>query len=174
MILGDLRYLGRGWTFDDIEEATAINKETHRQCFHIYIDFGSTEMYERFVIVPTSGEEAATHLKGMETVGFHGCVGSTDVTHVGMERCSYRLAQIHRGGKLPMPSRTYNMTVNHRRQILSSTFGHPTRWNDKTLQSYDSFVTGIQQGTKLDDVTFELVEADKDGNIVFVKYEGAG
>ena len=72
-----------------------------------------------------------------------------------------------------MPSRTYNMTVNHRRQILSSTFGHPARWNDKTLQLYDSFVTGIQQGTKLDDVTFELVEADKDGNIVFVKYEGA-
>ena len=72
-----------------------------------------------------------------------------------------------------MPSRTYNMTVNHRRQIISSTFGHPARWNDKTLQLYDSFVTGIQQGTKLDDVMFELVEADKDGNIVFVKYEGA-
>ena len=41
------------------------------------------------------------------------------------------------------------------------------------MQLYDLFVTGIQQGTKLDDVTFELVEADKDGNIVFVKYEGA-
>ena len=108
----------------------------------------------------------------METAGFHGCVGSTEATHVGMERCSYRLAQIHRGGKLPMPSRTSNMTVNHRTQILSSTFGNSARWNDKSLQLYDSFVTGIQQGTKIDDVTFELVEADKDGNIVFVKYEG--
>ncbi|MGK3733523.1 MAG: hypothetical protein ACI8RD_002724 [Bacillariaceae sp.] len=28
LLLGALRYLGRGWTFDDIEEATAINKET--------------------------------------------------------------------------------------------------------------------------------------------------
>ena len=65
------------------------------------------------------------------------------------------------------------MTVNRCRQILSSTFGHPARWNDKTLQLYELFVTGIQQGKKLDDVTFELVEADKDGNIYFFKYEGA-
>ena len=56
MILGALRYLGRGWTFDDIEEATTINEETHCQFFHIYIAFGSTELNERFVIVPTSGE----------------------------------------------------------------------------------------------------------------------
>ena len=55
MILGALRYLGRGWTFDDIEEATTINEETHRQFFHIYIAFVSTELYKHFVIVPTSG-----------------------------------------------------------------------------------------------------------------------
>ena len=29
LVLGSLRYLGRGWTFDDIEEATAISKEVH-------------------------------------------------------------------------------------------------------------------------------------------------
>ena len=33
MILGSLRYLGRGWTFDDCEEATAVGEETHRCCF---------------------------------------------------------------------------------------------------------------------------------------------
>jgi len=27
-------YLGRGWTFDDIEENTGISQETHRQFFH--------------------------------------------------------------------------------------------------------------------------------------------
>ena len=30
LLLGTLRYLGRGWTFDDIEEATAISLEVHR------------------------------------------------------------------------------------------------------------------------------------------------
>jgi len=30
-LLGALYYLGHGWDFDDLEEATNINKETHRQ-----------------------------------------------------------------------------------------------------------------------------------------------
>lgn len=34
MILGSLRYLGRGWTFDDLEEATAVGEESHRRFFH--------------------------------------------------------------------------------------------------------------------------------------------
>lgn len=34
MILGALRYLGRGWTFDDLEESTAISREVHRVFFH--------------------------------------------------------------------------------------------------------------------------------------------
>jgi hypothetical protein len=29
LVLGSLCYLGRGWTFDDIEEQTAISREVH-------------------------------------------------------------------------------------------------------------------------------------------------
>ena len=37
LLLGALRYLGRGWTFfDDIEVATAIGRETHRNFFHLF------------------------------------------------------------------------------------------------------------------------------------------
>ena len=28
LVLGSLRYLGRGWTFDDVEENTAISKDS--------------------------------------------------------------------------------------------------------------------------------------------------
>jgi hypothetical protein len=38
MLLGTLRYLGREWTFDDLEEAMLIDEETHRQFFHHFID----------------------------------------------------------------------------------------------------------------------------------------
>lgn len=34
LILGSLRYLGRGFTFDDCEENTAISEEVHRIFFH--------------------------------------------------------------------------------------------------------------------------------------------
>jgi len=35
---------------------------------------------------------------------------------------------------------SYNVTVNHRHCILSTTAGHPSHWNDKTLVLFDEFV----------------------------------
>ena len=40
LLLSALRYLGRGWTFDDLEEATAINNETMRQFFTNFWNLG--------------------------------------------------------------------------------------------------------------------------------------
>jgi hypothetical protein len=37
LLLGTLRYLGRGLTFDDIEEGTQVSEECHRQFFHKFI-----------------------------------------------------------------------------------------------------------------------------------------
>jgi hypothetical protein len=33
--LGVFCYIGRGWTFNDLEENTSIWEETHRQFFHL-------------------------------------------------------------------------------------------------------------------------------------------
>jgi hypothetical protein len=44
LIIGALRYLGKGWTFDDCEESTAINEETYRVVFHEFIQ----------IVVPSS------------------------------------------------------------------------------------------------------------------------
>jgi NTP pyrophosphatase (non-canonical NTP hydrolase) len=54
LLLGALRYLGRGLTFDDLEEYTAIHEETHRQFFHVFIEFGSTVLFEEFVKMPST------------------------------------------------------------------------------------------------------------------------
>ena len=70
-------------------------------------------------------------------------------------------------------ARTYNITVNHRRRILSTTTGHPSRWNDKTLVRFDKFVSGIHDGSILEDVEFELLERNEEGDIVTIKYKGA-
>ena len=37
LLLGSLRYLGRGWCFHDLEEATGICEEVHRIFFHKFI-----------------------------------------------------------------------------------------------------------------------------------------
>jgi len=104
--------------------------------------------------------------------GFNGCIGSTDATHIIIEKCQYRLRQSHLGGKLNLTARTYNMTVNHRRRILSTTQGYPARWNDKTLVLFDDFVRGIYEGDLMQDVTFKLLQKDQNGNIIEVTYRG--
>mmetsp|Transcript_5700 Transcript_5700/g.16054 ORF Transcript_5700/g.16054 Transcript_5700/m.16054 type:complete len:324 (-) Transcript_5700:26-997(-) len=107
------------------------------------------------------------------SAGFSGCCGSTDATHVSMERCSAWLTQANSGSKLSMPSRTYNVTVNHRRRIMSSTSGHPARWNDKTLQLFDNFLMDLNQGRILSDNDFVLYEKDSSGEVHFGQYQGA-
>ena len=172
LLLGALRYLGRGWTFDDIEEATAIGKETHRIFFHRFIDYGSKVLFDRYVIFPTTAAEARTHMHEYNIAGFPGTPCSTDATHISMDKCPNLLRHVNKGPKKDLPSRTYNLSCNHRKRILYTTSGHPSRWNDKTLQRFDKFMMGIRKGTIMDDVIFELYDKDDDGLVIKVKYNG--
>jgi hypothetical protein len=87
LLLGTLRYLGRGWTFDDIEEQTAISFSVHRKFFHKFIEFGSTTLYSMHVIKPFHLAEAQSNMSEYAEAGFPGCVGSSDCTHIITERC---------------------------------------------------------------------------------------
>lgn len=181
LILTALRYLGRGWTFDDLEEQTAISEEVIRVFFHAFIEFGSTVLYDKFVnahLIKRS-DQATIHdfAKSMEVeyaqAGFPGCIGSMDATHIACEKVGFRLRQNHLSFKLPYTSRTYNLTCNHRRLIICTTDGHPARWNDKSIQHFDRLATGLNNGTLLPDLPFELYDYDNDGNIIKKQYRGA-
>ena len=137
LLLGSLRCLGRGWTFDDLEEQTSISQEVHRDFFHAFITWGANNLFERSVSAPTLLEDPTDSFKEFEVAGMAGCVGSMDACHVGMLNCPHALKLHHGGWKLQMPARTFNLTANHRRRILSTTTGHPGRWNDKTLVRFD-------------------------------------
>ena len=172
LVLGSLRYLGRGWTFDDIEEQTAISREVHRTFFHVFIEFCSTSLYSRFVLTPVHLPEARSNMREYEVAGFPGCVGSTDCTHVTTERCEYRLKNNHLGAKSSHTTRTFNLTCNHRRRIIHSTHGGPGRWNDQTMVRLDQFISGIRDGLLLQDNDFKLLDYDRLGNVISVKYKG--
>jgi hypothetical protein len=49
LLLGALRYLRRGWTFDDLSECTGISEEVHRKFFHDFIRVGSTTLFTRLI-----------------------------------------------------------------------------------------------------------------------------
>ena len=172
MVLGLLRYLGRGWTFGDIEEQTTISKEVHRIFFHAFIDFGSTSLYSQFVLTPLHLPEALSNMREYEVAGFPGCIGSTDCTHITTERCEYRLKNNHLGVKSSHTTRTFNLTCNHRRRILHTTTGGPGRWNDQTMVRLDKFISGVRDGILLQDNDFELLDFDCFGNVISSKYKG--
>ena len=48
--------------------------------------------------------------------------------------------------KLSIPSRTYNASVAHSRQILGNTYVHPATSNDITLVVYNKLIRGINDG----------------------------
>ena len=173
LLLGTLRYLGRGWIFDDLEEATGIGRETHLQFFHQFIKFGSRDLYESYVKYPTTANEAITHAYEFKIAGMEGAIGAMDVCHIIIEKCEHRLKQNHLGGKSKLTCRAYNLTCNHRRQILHTTPGHPARWNDKTIVLYDALAKDLRRGSIMQDNNFELLERTRQNEIIKVKYRGA-
>ena len=61
-ILGALRYLGRGWTFDDIAEATGISEESHRIFLALFVKAGRKFLYPMFVKRPETDAEVKDHM----------------------------------------------------------------------------------------------------------------
>jgi hypothetical protein len=147
LMMGSLRYLGRGLTFDDLEEYTFISRDVHRVFFHAFIKYGATKLYQKYVTMPESIEVLRECEKAYRIAGFPGCIGSTDATHIPLDKVAFSLRQAHLGFKNSVTTRTYNLSVNHKRQILNSTTGHPGRWNDKTLVRFDPFVSHLQSGS---------------------------
>ena len=163
--------MGRGWTFDDFEEVTAIGEETHRHFFHQFIKIGSTILFEKYVSTPRTAEEIERHMSEFKLAGMPGACASSDATSIVHEMCSHRIQRIHKGFKTKYPTRTYNLTVNHCREILGSTRGHPGSFNDKMVVMYDEFITDIKHGHIFSDYEFELLERCGE-EIIAVKYPG--
>ena len=55
---------------------------------------------------------------------------------------------------------------------MGTTFGHPGTWNDKTLIIFDDLIKSVHDGKLMKDNEFELLELDKDGNLISIKYSG--
>ena len=102
---------------------------------------------------------------------FDGCVGSSVGTHIPVLKFSQWANNIHKGFKLNVTARTYNVTVDHSRRILGSTTGHPGTWNDKTLILFDDFICSVNNGKLHEDYEFKLYEKDVDNKIQQITYK---
>jgi hypothetical protein len=108
--LGSLRYLGIGWTFDGLEESIFINKEVHWVFFHNFVEFGANKLYPKFVTMPSTIKELRDCEAEYHKAGFPGCIGSTDATHIPLEKVSFGLRQAHLGYKIFLSFCTFENT----------------------------------------------------------------
>ena len=74
----------------------------------------------------------------------------------------------HKGHKLNIPPRSYNITVSHSRQVLYSTSGNPLTWNNKSIVLYDTLVRGVHDGEIHSDYDFELLDYNENNDVVKV------
>jgi len=168
LLLGSLRYLGRGWTFDDLREVTAISVETHRQFFHVFLEWGSVALYRQCVV---SLQEKVEKYQD-------GCIGSYGVMHIGVEKCA-AIVNNHntlRNKFNAMASRTYTLTVDKNEKILSSCQGLPIRPRARDVLYCDSFVEALRKKDTGQNHVFELWEYNKDPRESYVtrrKYRGS-
>lgn len=84
-------------------------------------------LHDLWVRMPETPEQIADCMREYAEAGMDGCLGSSDATHVLMEKMEARLSNHHRGGKSKNPTRVFNITVNHRRRILYTSRGCPGR-----------------------------------------------
>jgi hypothetical protein len=95
-----------------------ISSEVHHNYFHEFITVGSEILYLLYIVAPKTVDEVETHMHEYQLVGYAGAIGSTDATHIALEKCSYRLKK-HLGAKQHLTTRWFNHTINHSHQILS-------------------------------------------------------
>jgi hypothetical protein len=157
-ILGVLRRLGRGGSFDECWDGSSMSEHTSRDFFYDFCSRFSQTFYSEYVTIPTSREDIDRIKRTYEKLGFPGAVGSIDAVHVRWDKCpaSYRSAC---KGKEPYPTLAYECIVDHTKRILSATRSHPGARNDKTIIRYDSFMMEIKNG-RYKDETFELYNLD--------------
>ena len=124
---GTLRYLGRGWTFDDVSESTGISEEVLSDFFETFITCGSEDFYDKCVRLPTDEEEFECNFCEFESAGFTGCCVSTDAANIVCDELSWTRRQQHVGFKQSLTARTCNTSANHRRRVLHVARGFPVR-----------------------------------------------
>ena len=70
-------------------------------------------MYKRWVIDNNLNTDAKEQESIFELSEFYRCIGSSDGTHILILKYLQWAKTIHKGFKLNVPARTYNVTVDH-------------------------------------------------------------
>ena len=154
MILGVLRVLGGGYSFNNIREGNGACEASNRNFFHMFCR-NMAKQYPKYVHPPTSPDEIFKTTEMYRKKGFPGCIASCDCVHIPWDKCPDQDLPSYKG-KEKYPTIAYQVCVDHSGKALSITSGFPGTFNDKTIARYDSFLQSVHQGTRYAQEEFDL------------------
>ena len=136
-VLSCMKILGRDLCADEIDEKLNIGESTVNKFFKMFITNYAAAMYSKYVYVP-EGEELNRVEEVFRHMGFPGCIGSMDVTHIFWDKCPEKLRFLCKG-KEGKPSVAFQCVVEHTRRIqhISKPFYGAT--NDITITYQDTY-----------------------------------
>jgi hypothetical protein len=111
--------------------------------------------FTQFVAMHT-GERLKKGMQVYQMLGFPGCLGSGDVTHVLWDKCPVQLANLCKG-KEGSPSLGYFVLVDHHKYIQYCSNGFEGATNDKTIANVDKMVQSFREGA-VNDVIYYILD----------------
>ena len=117
-ILIALRILGRDACADDCSENTGVSEQSCNRYFKQFVINYSYKCFSKYVYFPEVGSaELTSVMEVYRLLGFPGCLGSLDATHVKWDKCpsehKWRCT-----GKEGEPTVVFQVVVSHSKQVF--------------------------------------------------------
>ena len=173
-ILIALRILARGNLMDDISEFSTAGLATVTECFKTFVVNFAYHFKDAFIHMP-EGDDLIEVMKVYSRLGFPGCIGSMDCTHIKWLKCPQDLTNLCTGKELA-PTLVFQVIVDHARMIRHVSGSEFGTLNDINVCQIDDMIkndsTGFltsdgQRRNRYGDVVFEIV--DSNGKKIIVK-----
>ena len=118
---------------------------------------------KEFTKIP-EGEDLKKVMDIYAKLGFPGCIGSIDATHLKWSMFPKSLSNIC-GGKESFPAIAYQVVVDHSRRVLHITQGMYGSLNDITITKYDAFCMDVKQEKRFKAVEFSIMDENENPRI---------
>ena len=173
-ILIALRILARGNVLDDINEFSTVGLSTSCVIFKVFVTNFALYFKDAFIYMPED-EDLKDVMKVYNRLGFPGCIGSMDCTHIRWLACPKELTNLCTG-KEHYPTLSFQVIVDHARMIRHVSGGEHGTLNDINICQLDEVIkndiTGLlssdgQNRNKYGNIIFEII--DKNGKVIRVK-----
>ena len=136
-VLSCLKIMGRDLCADEIDERLNIAESTVNKFFKDFIFNYAEALYEKWVYVPQGAELDAVEAV-YRRLGFPGCVGSMDCTHIVWDKCPERWRLLCKG-KEGEPTVAFQAVVEHTRRIQHISKPFYGAINDTSITYQDTY-----------------------------------